>query len=484
MSRVDELFDDALAALDAGHSLPEALAQANGSRAELLQLLVLARDLRGLRAITPRPTWQRAARARVLAAGKRRAIRPAHRTRGCWADRGPFRWLPPWMRRVALAAAVLLAAASTAWGVERAAAGSVPGDALYPMKRSFEALRYGLALTSETKATVALDLADRRLDELRGLADRDGAPPDDAVAAYRAALDRAVEAVEHTGNRDRLTTRLEERLASHEQRLERLRSTPGVQSALEAARAAQQRVSGGSPSEPSAPPNPPPMAPVSRPPFPSPPSVPSDVASPESDPVRPPRGGEPALPRPPARSPTTEPPGIAVTPAAPTTPRRSAPPGLPAADASSEPDRREPRPPADRPGLVAPPIPGPSADWPRERSDQPTNPSDHRPAFPFPIPQVPAASPGPLGRPTDVPRADVPPVAQEGRIGPRGDDGATSPPRPGAVPSVGPVPAGGGAAPPGSTAPGDRHPGPSDRSGAPSGGSSGPGNAAPGGGRR
>jgi hypothetical protein len=94
------------------------------------------------------------------------------------------------------AMAVALVAAMLGTPTAVASARSVPGDALYPVKRTIERVRLGAARSAEAAATARLDLARERLGELRSLV-RDGRRRELPAAAgrLRAAMDAAAEAV-------------------------------------------------------------------------------------------------------------------------------------------------------------------------------------------------------------------------------------------------------------------------------------------------
>ena len=92
---------------------------------------------------------------------------------------------------VGLAGLLLFAGAGTA------AAGSVPGDFAFPLKKAFENVQVALTFDDVQRVALLGQLADRRLDELKAVADRDDqskAPTASeefaaAVARFRAAVD-------------------------------------------------------------------------------------------------------------------------------------------------------------------------------------------------------------------------------------------------------------------------------------------------------
>jgi hypothetical protein len=123
---------------------------------ELEDQIRAAQSLRALRALAPRPEAARRVEARLrLEAQARRAARPALTLR--WA-----------------AAIVLVAILSLGAGATASSANSLPGDALYPVKRSIEAAQ--LIFTPPAgRAAFHAALAHRRLDELAALTERQNA---------------------------------------------------------------------------------------------------------------------------------------------------------------------------------------------------------------------------------------------------------------------------------------------------------------------
>jgi hypothetical protein len=97
-------------------------------------------------------------------------------------------WLRPAMA-VGLAAFVLMAGAGVA------AAGSLPGDPAFGLKRAIEDVRVALSFDDVDKLKALSELTDKRLDELQRVADRSDKAPTaseeyaKAVARFRAAVD-------------------------------------------------------------------------------------------------------------------------------------------------------------------------------------------------------------------------------------------------------------------------------------------------------
>jgi len=97
-------------------------------------------------------------------------------------------WLRPALA-VGLAALVLIAGATSA------AAGSVPGDPAFGLKRAIEEVRVALTFDDVERVRVLADIADQRLSELAQVATRDDKAPT-ASAEYAEAVTRFREAVD------------------------------------------------------------------------------------------------------------------------------------------------------------------------------------------------------------------------------------------------------------------------------------------------
>lgn len=84
-----------------------------------------------------------------------------------------------------------------------AANGSIPGDALYPVKTSLEGARVSLASNDEARARLFLDFAGRRLDEIKSLiADNRFSHVSPTVAQFEHAIEKAQEAIHNLAQTD------------------------------------------------------------------------------------------------------------------------------------------------------------------------------------------------------------------------------------------------------------------------------------------
>lgn len=145
-----------LSALRTGASLETCLALYPDLANELRPLLEAARAAR----LVPGPSTPAAlarSRQRVMAHARRLQIRPAPR-------RAPSD-LPRFAMGLAIAAVILFSGAGTLLAAARA----LPGDWLYPVKRTAESLRLDLAFRGRTRATLANDFDEQRRREVTTL---------------------------------------------------------------------------------------------------------------------------------------------------------------------------------------------------------------------------------------------------------------------------------------------------------------------------
>jgi hypothetical protein len=131
-----------------------------------------------------------------------------------------------------MTAIILALVLAVSGGTAFAAEGSLPGDALYPVKVGInEQVRAGLAFSAEAKAEVQADLAERRLSEAERLAAR-GSLSEEHLARlehrFEAHAERVRARIQQFEDSDRaeaasnVSARLEASLRAHEQILLRL----------------------------------------------------------------------------------------------------------------------------------------------------------------------------------------------------------------------------------------------------------------------
>jgi hypothetical protein len=101
----------------------------------------------------------------------------------------------PALLRPALAAAVILVLVLT--GATSAAASSLPGDALYVVKRASEDVQVALTLDDVARMQLLSQLADRRLEELAEIAKRRPSSAPTATQEYADAVERFANALDN-----------------------------------------------------------------------------------------------------------------------------------------------------------------------------------------------------------------------------------------------------------------------------------------------
>lgn len=223
---------DLLAAALEGQSLrPEMLEEAG-----LAPLLDTARQVREARhpALPPTVLAAGLVRVREELAARRAVRRPGWFGRPAWAAAG-----------LALMLVAVLALATT--GTVLAAEGSLPGEALYPVKRSAEAVQLALTWAPEARSTLLVSLAERRLAEVQAVCSTEC--PSWLLADLEGQSEAAQETIEQlpSGQREKL---LEKMLLLTERQqdvlarvLERAPDSarPGLERALERSRQGYER---------------------------------------------------------------------------------------------------------------------------------------------------------------------------------------------------------------------------------------------------
>lgn len=152
---LDTAFENCLMAMDQGESLDQALSRYPEKADELRPLLTLASRTRQFTADLPSRATAMRSRSQML--GRAFELRTV--------DRGPA--VQPWLRwSIALLGLSLFILISGGVGLMAASAQSLPGDGLYPLKRSAERIQLSFTpgLTNRLSLTITQDM--RRLDEV------------------------------------------------------------------------------------------------------------------------------------------------------------------------------------------------------------------------------------------------------------------------------------------------------------------------------
>ncbi len=192
------------------------------------------RFFRHARALALTPDEKDAARREVLAFMETHPVRPAAMARPLGQRSNPrFSFLVPVLKPIPLAALALLLIGT---GTASAAEGALPDTPLYFVKVNInEPIRRSLALSAEAKAEVETDLAARRLDEAKALAEQERLTPAvqaELEARFKEQADRAeakILAVKEVGDAPAaadLSARYAAKLRVRQDALDRLSERP------------------------------------------------------------------------------------------------------------------------------------------------------------------------------------------------------------------------------------------------------------------
>jgi hypothetical protein len=187
----DQILDICLDRLQTGATVADCLASYPQHAAQLAPLLQVASLLETPSGPTMSAEGLRAGEARLLAQAARLRTRRKARTL-------PLTGL---VRRLAAAgiAGMLLVCGMLSAGTVSAAAASLPGSPLYPIKQATEAVVTWAAVTPQWQTAVHLAWADRRLDEAEALMTRDGTADASVLAALERETEQALAAAEQSG---------------------------------------------------------------------------------------------------------------------------------------------------------------------------------------------------------------------------------------------------------------------------------------------
>lgn len=165
MTNLYDALDVCLKALEQGRDIDFVLALYPDMAEELRPILEASRQARFLSEITIPVGVQRRGRARLLrrADEMRRLKRPSTK-----------QFIPLVLRlAVVLSLAAVFFLSST--GLVSASSGSLPGDQLYPVKRTWEGVRLFFTFNSESRDILQSEYDQERLDEIDGLLAKDRA---------------------------------------------------------------------------------------------------------------------------------------------------------------------------------------------------------------------------------------------------------------------------------------------------------------------
>lgn len=204
------------------------------------ELQAYAERLARFRALSAPAAMRRDLRGALLAA----PVAATASADTAWTGRSSSR--TSWLMRLRPVLAVLVVFAILAGGAGTAAAGSLPGDAAFGLKRAVEDVQVAIAPDDTARIDLLVAQTDRRLVELEALASRRSSAVGAATDEYVAALDRlermlaTVSAEPATSVRDAAIERAQTVASAHLARLETLAGTlpqaaqQGIQRAIDA----------------------------------------------------------------------------------------------------------------------------------------------------------------------------------------------------------------------------------------------------------
>ena len=152
-TKLENTFNECLEAVLGGEGMVACLERFPAQAAELKPLLEMSAATIGALRFSPRPELKALGRSRVLAAV---SITATIGRRVAWG----------WGARLVTAGASLVLAVTLSGGLAMAASGSMPGQALYPVKLASEQVALALTSGAEAKAELYAGLAGRRVAEI------------------------------------------------------------------------------------------------------------------------------------------------------------------------------------------------------------------------------------------------------------------------------------------------------------------------------
>jgi len=195
----DQVVSTCLDRLRTGDTVAACLGSYPSHARQLAPLLEVANLLQAPAGPTLSAEGLRAGEARLLAHATR--LRARHRQAIAGRPRGVVPRLLSSGGRLAVASVMgaLLLCGMLSAGTVSAAAGSLPGSPLYPVKQATETMVSWMAFTPQLRTHVHLAWAERRLREAEALMARDGAADESVLAAMEHETEQALVAAEQAG---------------------------------------------------------------------------------------------------------------------------------------------------------------------------------------------------------------------------------------------------------------------------------------------
>ncbi|MBI5879635.1 MAG: hypothetical protein HZB53_18450 [Chloroflexi bacterium] len=240
---MDVILEDCLEAIRSGQSTVRDCLAKYPAQAEALEaLLAVAQAIETVPDVTARAAFKAELRGRIQNLPAPRAGLIAHVNAAMMELAKPrYRWA------TAIVAAALLLLSATTYAAEL----SLPGDALYPVKRAAERIELALPNDPASRTRILMARADRRLSEAETLATTGQTQlAEQAVSEYGNAVNEAIAALEsRPGQESRLLAQaLHDRLARQQAHLRALAeqvpapSASAIRRALTLSQAASERL--------------------------------------------------------------------------------------------------------------------------------------------------------------------------------------------------------------------------------------------------
>lgn len=157
MNNVYDTLEICLQELEKGADVETVLFRYPEHADELRPLLEAAARARGHSAPDPSPEVVHRSRAKVLQRAAQMREAQAHTSRRMWS-------VP--LRRALVSLAVILVLFLTGTGLVRAASATLPGDNLYPVKRTWEDIRLLFIINTQAREALEIEHENERLEEL------------------------------------------------------------------------------------------------------------------------------------------------------------------------------------------------------------------------------------------------------------------------------------------------------------------------------
>jgi hypothetical protein len=193
----NSVLAECLDAVRSGDDVESCLARYSHHADRLRPLLTLSERI----AATPQPKPRAAAQAVTWNALRQRA-------EALREGRDRPRWRITWLRPIAVAASLVIAILAATGGTVYAAQDSLPDSPLYRVKLASEDVRLWLVFDDLDKATMLLDQADERAEEIKALLERDKSVGGNVLSALRNRTERASRIIENRPQETTLRLRL------------------------------------------------------------------------------------------------------------------------------------------------------------------------------------------------------------------------------------------------------------------------------------